>query len=299
MTAKAKDPYLEQHETFLYPIVRVVAQGKEGAAGGSGIVVYSKARNKKDGKYETFVLTNHHVIAPLIRVRSIWDTSLGREVKKETRAEAHVEFFGYEDTSWITEASGKMGELVAWDEQKDLALVQLKSSVQVPNVAPIIQPDDVHKTLRIFSPVYCVGCGLGAPPLVTEGHIGGFDFLIDNYPYMLSTAPGIFGNSGGAVMSQETGEVIGVTARMPVAFIGFGGQAITHMMFSISPSTVYQFLQEQVYDFIVDPKRTSAQCQKERETRKRQAYEAMIKGVADPDEEERLQAEAEYGDDNS
>ena len=297
-TTKKKEPYLELHEKFLYPLVRVVAQGEKGTAGGSGIVVYSKPREGED-KYETFVLTNFHVIQPLIKVKKNWDTSTGLDIKKETRSEALVEFFGYEDTSWIIDAMAKRANVVAWDAEKDLALVQLQGTMSVEHVAPIIKPADVRKKLRIFSPVYCVGCGMGAPPLVTDGHIGGFDVMIDNYPYMLSTAPGIFGNSGGAVMLQETAEVIGVTARMPVAFIGFGGSAITHMMYSVSPQTVYQFLEEQIYDFVVNPKRSPAQCEKERDKRKKQAYDAMIKGVTTPEEEE-LEAEAEQAEnDNS
>lgn len=296
MATTKKDPYLELHEKFLYPLVRVVSQGAEKVAAGSGIVVYSKPRKGED-KYETFVLTNHHVIKPLIQVEENWDTSVGRDIKRETRAEALIEFFGYEDTSWITDAMAKRANVVAWDENKDLALVQLKATMQVEHTASIIKPDDIRKKLRIFSPVYCVGCGLGAPPLVTEGHIGGFDVMIDNYPYMLSTAPGIFGNSGGAVMLQETAEVIGVTARMPVIFLGFGGSPITHMMFSVSPTTVYQFLEEQIYDFVVNPKRSPAQCEKERDKRLKQAYDAMVKGVSVSNEDE-LEKEAEFGTDN-
>jgi len=301
MATTKKDPYLELHEKFLYPLVRVIAQGEEGVAGGSGIVVYSKPRKDKK-EHETFVLTNYHVIKPLIKVKESWDTGIGRDVKRETRSEALVEFFGYENISWITDAMAKRANVVAWDQNKDLALIQLTGTMKVEHLAPIIKPEDVKKKLRIFSPVYCVGCGLGAPPLVTSGHIGGFDVMIDNYPYMLSTAPGIFGNSGGAVMLQETAEVIGVTARMPVAFIGFGGSAITHMMYSVSPQTVYQFLEEQIYDFVVNPERNPAQCEKERDKRKKQAYDALIKGVSRPDEDEKLEEEAEYGtenDDNS
>jgi len=155
----------------------------------------------------------------------------------------------------------------------------------------------MEKKLFIFSPVYTVGCGLGVPPLVTEGHIGGFDFTIDDYPYILTTAPGIYGNSGGAVLSQETGEVIGVTSRMSVVFAGFSADAITHMMWSISPKTIYQFLEEQVFEFIIDSSKTSKQCEEKREDMKKKAFEALIGGTS-PSPEGVLQAESEYGEEN-
>lgn len=287
----------ELHEKFLYPIVRVASADAKGVRGGSGIVVYSRPR-KGESKYETFVLTNHHVIGNLIEVTKKWNPGISRDVKVETRAEPTVELFGYEDLSYITDAMGKRADVVAWDEQMDLALVQIKSTQPFEHVAPIISQKSARDKLRIFTPVFQIGCALGVPPLVTEGRIGGFDFLIDNYPYTLTTAPGIFGNSGGAVMLQETAEVIGVTARMPVIFIGFGGNAVTHMMWSIPASTIYKFLEEQKYDFIVNPKRTPAQCEKERESLKKKAYEALVSGGPDEDLEGESQEGAE-NDDNS
>lgn len=301
MTAKKAPPtapqFQELHDKFLYPIVRVVSAGPKDVRAGSGIVVYSQPR-KGETKCETFVLTNHHVIGNLIDVTKKWQPGISRDVKVETRAEAMIETFGYEDMSYITDAMGKRGDVVAWDEQMDLALVQPKTTQPFEHVAPIISQEGIRDKLKIFSPVYQIGCALGVPPLVTEGRIGGFDFPIDNFPYMLCTAPGIFGNSGGAVMLQETAEVIGVAARIAVVFIGFGGSAVTHMQWSIPPSTIYRFLEEQKYDFIVDPKRTPAQCEKERDKLKKQAYEALVKSVPDEDLEAESQAGMELDDDS-
>jgi len=287
-----------KHEKFLYPIVRVVAPSSSGGGnGGSGIVVYSAPVTPKAKEFETYILTNHHVISPLIDVQEKWHPTVGRDIKVEKRSEGMVEFFGYENLSRITDAMTKRADLMAWDDQKDLALLRLRATQKVEFVAPIIKPSDVEKKLFIFTPVYTVGCGLGVPPLVTEGHIGGFDFTIDNYPYTLTTAPGIYGNSGGALLSQETGEVIGVTARIAVAFAGFSADAITHMMWSVSPKTIYQFLEEQVFDFIVDPSVTSKQCEKKRDDMKKKAFEALI-GGAPTSPEGVLKAESEYGDEN-
>ena len=151
-----------KHEKFIYPIVRVVAPNKRGgASGGSGIVVYSAPTSAKSKEFETYILTNHHVIAPLIDVQEKWHPTVGRDIKIETRSEGMVEFFGYENLSRIIDAMAKRADLVAWDDQKDLALLRLKATQKIDYVAPIIKPADVEKKLFIFTPVYTVGCGLG------------------------------------------------------------------------------------------------------------------------------------------
>lgn len=277
------------HERFVYPIVRVVSQAKSGGAvGGSGIVVYSKPATPKSKDYETFLLTNHHVIEGAIDVSKKWSAALGVDVKEETRSEVMAEFFRYEDLSRLVSAMAERADIVAWDEQRDLGLLRLKASNKVEHVAPIMTPEKAKKNLFITTPVYTVGCGLGVPPLVTEGHIGGFDFQIDNYPYNLTTAPSIFGNSGGGVFSKETGEVIGVSARISVILAGFSASPVTHMSFSVTPQTIYEFLETQMFDFIVDSSKTSAQCAKERERMKKKALEGLLRKGPDDDEEEAI-----------
>lgn len=283
------NPVADAHNKFIYPVVRVVSVGNREQRGGSGVVIYSAPVSKGSSEFETYLLTNCHVIENLINITKKWHGQVGREIKVETRAEAMVEMFGYEDLSRITDAAAKRAELVAWDDQKDLGLLRLRSSQPVDFVAPLMTPANAKKNLFIFTPVYTVGCGLGVPPLVTTGHIGGFDFMIDNYPYTLTTAPSIYGNSGGGVFCQETGEVIGITARIAVVLSGFmGSSPVTHMSFAISPETIYAFLEEQIYDFIVNPAKTSAACAKERERLQKKAFEGLLS-----EGEDSMQAEAE------
>jgi len=277
-TAPTYEHIVETHDKFLYPITRVVAAANGRVAGGSGVVVYSKPEAEGSSRYESYVLTNHHVIAGLIDISEKWNSAAGRNLKIETRSEAAVEFFTRENLSRITDETAKRAEVVAWDEQRDLALLRLRASIPVEAVAPIIQPTDFDEKVFISSPIYTVGCGMGVPPLITSGHVGGFDFIIDNFPYTLTTAPSIFGNSGGACMLQETGEVIGITARIAVVFIGFGGSAVTHMSWSIAPQSIYTFLEEQKYDFIVDPTVDPRQRERERAELRRKALEAQIAG---------------------
>src|SRR3990167_4325106 len=191
------------HEKFIYPVVRVVSPGHGEIRGGSGVVVYSAPADPSSDDYETYIITNHHVVENLIDVSKRWLPNIGRDVKTETRSEGQVEFFEYENLSRIVEASGKRADLVAWDAQRDLGLLKLRSTKAVQYVAPIIKPGEFETSIFISTPVNTVGCALGVPPLMTSGHVGGFDFTIDNFPYSLCTAPSIYGNSGGGVFSAE------------------------------------------------------------------------------------------------
>lgn len=269
----------ETHEKFIYPVVRVVAVSKKGGAGGSGVVVYSKDK-------ESYVLTNNHVISGLIDIEEKWNSVAQRPIKTETRSEAIVEVFNYEDLSRITDANAKKAEVVAWDEQMDLGLLKLKSTAPVEFTAPLLHPKQETERLFISTPIRTVGCGLGVPPLMTVGAIGGFDFNIDNYPYMLCTAPGIYGNSGGPVFSAESGEVIGLVARMSVVLSGFMGTApVTHMTWVIPTKTIYQFLENHFYDFIIDPTIDREESHKKREELRKKAQKAQLTGAPSQDEE--------------
>ena len=75
------------HTQVLYPVVRVRSKN----AGGSGTIIFSG--QNAEGEYETYVLTNHHVIENAIEVKKQWDSMLGREVKKEFKSLVQVELF--------------------------------------------------------------------------------------------------------------------------------------------------------------------------------------------------------------
>ena len=275
------DHIKETHDKFIYPVTRVLSASAKGIAGGSGVVVYSQDK-------ENYILTNNHVIANLIDIEEKWNSVAQRPIKVESRAEAVVEFFTYEDMSRITDASAKKAEVVAWDEQMDLALLKLKSTLPIDAVAPIMHPSEEAKKLFISTPIRTVGCGLGVPPLMTVGSIGGFDFPIDNLPYMLCTAPSIFGNSGGPVFSAETAEVIGLTARISVAFMGFSASPITHMGWAIPTKTIHKFFENHFYDFIIDPSVDREESHRKREELRKKSAQAQLTGA--PTEAERAEA---------
>jgi hypothetical protein len=113
--------------------------------------------------------------------------------------------------------------------------------------------------------LYCVGCGLGERPLMTYGYLSGMNREIENYHYHLSSAASIFGNSGGAVFEKDSLSFIGVPSRISVTLFG---QAITHMGYFIPISRVYDFLDEQCFQFIYDSKYSPSECEKLREQKR-------------------------------
>jgi len=257
----------EKHEKMLYPSVRV----RTGTAGGSGTVLYSKPVPGSDDEYETYVLTNNHVIESNIKVGKKWSALVKREVMQDTLTPVDVEFFQWDYGSWDGGHSANKANIQCYDKEMDLGLVKLETPRKVEFIAQLFPQDEYKKRLRIFQEVCAVGAGMGHPPLATFGILNGFNDVIENYPYLFSSAPTIFGNSGGALYLAETGELIGVPSRITVAGGLFGGgDAITHLSYSIPIWSIYKFLKEQMFSFIYDDSTTSAECEEKRKSKREQ-----------------------------
>lgn len=251
------------HELCLYTEVRI----KTPAALGSGTVVYQEPTPGEEGMFDTYVLTNEHVVDNLISIKKKWDTVLKREVKVDVVGHPEVHVFNFSYKSRVTGASAFMADIVCYDKEEDLALLRVRSTTEFKHVAQMYPEDEINKLIA-FMPVWNVGCGLGGIPAITDGRLSGFGIDIDNKDFFLVTAPSIFGNSGGATFLAETGEYIGVPARISTYPFGWGADVATHLGYSIPISRIYNFLRDQVFDFIFTEK-TSEQCEKEREERRK------------------------------
>lgn len=274
------DEVLDLHERILYPSVRVRA----GNALGSGTLLFCQPDDpeKRPDEFETLILTNHHVIADLITIKEDWDSTAGRKRFREFRESAVVEFFEYKHHSRVTSKNGKEAEIVAWDNKLDLALLRLSAITEFGPTAKFASRERMDRGLYAFDAVYCVGCALGSDPIITHGQLSGFDYKIESHPYLMHTAPSIFGNSGGALYLEETRELIGVPAR--IAVTGYG-QAITHLSYAIPMTTIFDFLVDKDFQYIYDPAFTSLQCKATRDA-KQAATAAFYRRPADPNDPE-------------
>ena len=262
--AKASKEIIQKHEQMFYPTVRVRTK----KAGGSGTVVYSKKH--KDEVY-TYVITNHHVIADSVHLEKKWDPVVKRKVDKEILDTVFVEFFRYNNYSHTVGSFAVEADIVAYSEVnggQDWALLRVRDKENtadwVANMFPLDDIDNVH----IFDEVYAVGASLGHPPVASDGHISYMDDEIEHYKYWMSSAPTIFGNSGGAVYrwsdNRKQYEYIGIPSRISMQPMGFSADAITHMGYFIPIDRVYKLLEDNDYQFIYDSKISIEDCNKAR-----------------------------------
>ena len=245
------------HERTLYPTIRV----RTGRATGSGTILFSAPRTEpdEDGElgFSTYALTNHHVVSDAIRVEKQYDPLAGKYVTRDYRERVQVEVFRYKNRSTITTRATTEADIMAYHEKRDLALLRLVSNEEFPFVASLL-PADEAREVHMYDKLFVVGCGLGQPPFPTDGMLTGKDVQIDHYPYWQTSAPSIFGNSGGAVFLARTLQLMGVPSRVSVTGGMFSSSAVTHMGYFCPPQEITKFLADQGFHFIYDDSHTEA-----------------------------------------
>jgi S1-C subfamily serine protease len=228
------------HEAMLYPVVRVTTA----RAAGSGTVVYSR-ESENPGIFDTYVLTNHHVISDAIAITTEWNSSLGKDVKTERRSIVYVEIFQYRNISTPIGTLRVEADIVAYNKTEDMALLKLRSEVETKHVAKLAPKSSM---LYVFTRTFAVGCSLAFPPLPTDGMVTRLNFMIESLPYHMSSAQIIYGNSGGAMFDGEH-RLIGIPSRGAV--VGWG-VPVTHMGLFIPIDRVYKWADEAGYGFLFE-----------------------------------------------
>jgi len=270
------------HDEVLYPTVLVRTKN----ASGSGTVLYSKLKDESKSEYETYVLTNHHVIDDCIKVSKEWDPMLEAEIKKETRSTVNVEFYRYKHYSRCIGRFSVEGDIVTYNKDYDVALLKLRSVEKVASVAHLYLSD--IKDIHVFDKVVACGCQLAHPPIHTRGEIMYMDDEIENYNFWLSNAQIIFGSSGGGIYLDKNGkhEFIGIPSR--IAISGWD-DAVTHMGYFIPIDRIFSWLKEEFYHFIYDSKVDAKKCEKLREKKKlamKKSYLEKQKSELNDDDED-------------
>ena len=244
--AFAQTPEIEQiHRQMLLPSVQVDAL----KGTGSGTVISSREVN---GNFRTYILTNHHVIAASISIIEYFDQESKSNKKREKFENVQVRFHRYANRNRYTGSDNRLANIVAYDAQADIALLILDDNAPVTNVA-IIAPKDAR--IDRGERVYAVGAGLGVPPFMTEGRVGSIGHRIDGHPYILASAPIIFGNSGGALFrmnSEYNYEFIGIPSRVSSTGGFFSSTAVTHIGWHIQLDTIREFLERNRLSHIID-----------------------------------------------
>ena len=258
----------ELHKRILYPVVRVRTE----KAGGSGTIIYSAPDPANKDEHQSFVMTCAHVIADAITYTKEFHPVLKKDIKAEHLAQVSVEIFDYVYLSKINSSNKYQADIVAYDYRHDIAILKLDTPKPCPYTAQII-PKDKIKDVKLFAPAFSSGCSLGHDPIFNDGRVTYLSEMIENKLYWMTNCSSIFGNSGGAIFLAETGEQVGITARISSIQLGFGVDIITWMGFSVAPQRFYEFFDEQELKFLYDPSDTYA---KAIERRKKKAKEALL-----------------------
>lgn len=218
------DPHRLQHD-ILAPSVQVNVKGSVGG----GTLLYSRESH-------SYVVTACHVVQKIIA---------GRDA--ETREPVEVTM--YDDRGAAADTVD--ADLVAWDDRKDLALLRLRALHPFPNAARLATRETLQ-AIRVFTPIYAVGCPLGHDPLPTLGEIATLNKEVNGERFWMMNAPTIFGNSGGGVFHRETRELVGVSV-MVCTYDGAVSTPVPHLGIMVSLEAVYDWLDDLGYPFIYDP----------------------------------------------
>jgi S1-C subfamily serine protease len=275
----------ELHKRILYPVVRI----RTAKAGGSGTVIYSKPDPDNKDEYQTFVMTCAHVVDDAISTKKEWDSLLKKKIEKEITEQVQVEIFDYVYLSRVNSSNAFKADIIAYDKAQDIAVLKLDSPKPYAYVATII-PREKIKDVKLFTPAYASGCSLGHEPFANAGQITFLSEMIENRLYWMTNCSSIFGNSGGAIFLADTGEQVGITARISGIQIGFGMDIITWMGFSVAPQRIYEFFDEQELMFLYDINDTYKAAIERRKKKQRQA---LLKITEQDEVEER--GEITYG----
>jgi Skp family chaperone for outer membrane proteins len=146
--------------------------------------------------YRTLVLTAWHV------VRDIVDDS--DEAKNELPITIY-DRFGIDTIA--------KGHLVDFDAALDIALVELDDRTFHPHGAMLASREKLA-SMRVFEPIFAVGCPLGNDPLPSRGEISDTSHYVDGQRYWMINAPTFIGNSGGGIFDGRTHELVGIFSKI-------------------------------------------------------------------------------------
>ena len=236
------------HRMILYPTVRVRA----GDVIGSGTII---ASIKNGTRFDTYILTNYHVIQEAIQIKEEWNPIKKKNEQKETRATIEVEQFKYQNMSTNTGTLLILSDIMEWNKDHDLSLLKLRSDEYFQPVK--LLPKEKVEGLRIFDEIITSGCGAGRSPFPTSGMLASLQDEINNLSYWMVTAPSVFGDSGGGTYLRRTLEFIGIPSRGVVTFVGWSPNVVYHMSYIIPISRIYEWLGETGWASLYDSKAES------------------------------------------
>lgn len=202
---------------------------------GSGTIVYS-GRNPATKKTETYVITSYHVIRNIFA-----DTPRAKQ--------EGIEVTIYGENNGKDRRSVK-ADMKAFDTRIDAAILQLRTEEKLDAIARVISREDAER-IKVWDPVYAVGCPLGNDPIPTKGEVSSLRNELNGANYWMINAPTYFGNSGGGVFAADTRELCGVFSKIYTHGRG-NAVVIPHMGLFTPMPLIYEWLEKADMAFVLD-----------------------------------------------
>lgn len=153
---------------------------------------------------------------------------------------------GTEDLEAVVERRGRelhlAARLEARDPGRDLALLHLDTAEDLRPLAHLA-PAERARDIRVFTPLYAVGCPLGTAPQATRGELTREHWRLEGRDWWMVSTPAWFGNSGGGVFLADTRELVGIYARIYTQG-GYRPQVIPHMGLAVRLEDIHAWLED-------------------------------------------------------
>ena len=227
---------------MVFPTVQLRGEGTVG----SGVLVYSEPQPQGDargapstssggghGHVLTLILTAHHVVLEVL------GSNIARGVVDEVRILSDSDAF---------ETEVFKADLVAFDRDRDTALLRLRSDRLFPNVTEFASRETVRR-IDIFTRAYAVGCPLGNRPLPTAGEISSKSKVVGDQVFWMLNAPTFFGNSGGGIYLASNCQLIGISS-MIYTYGKTAPAVVPHMGLFVPLEALYDWLDAEGFSFV-------------------------------------------------
>jgi S1-C subfamily serine protease len=107
--------------------------------------------------------------------------------------------------------------------------------------------------VRVFDPIYAVGCPLGNDPIPTLGEVAATQHVVDGQSYWMVSAPTYIGNSGGGIFDAQTHELIGIFSKI-YTHGATRSTIVPHMGLATPMPVVYEWLDRAGCTALVEPR---------------------------------------------
>ena len=182
------------------------------------------------------------------RTRALTAWHVVRDIRLGLGEDALIPITIYSEDGSVHEEEAR---LLCRDAEMDVALLELTSTTaRLPGVR--LASREALDAVKVFEPIYAVGCPLGNDPIPTHGQLSDSHHEVDGINHWMINAPTYIGNSGGGIFHAETDELIGIFSKI-YTHGTLRPTVIPHMGLAVPLSEIYDWLEREGYATLTPP----------------------------------------------